>query len=85
MALSELTAAKIDHGLAALALDQLHGIAPPDGQVTTADIATRAGVSESTIRNIERMALARLASELLKQDLPAYLTRKLLQSLSPKN
>lgn len=60
--LQNLTAAKIDHGLAKLALDQLNGQAPPPGQVSLADLAKRAGVSEATILKIERMALAKLHS-----------------------
>lgn len=58
--LHDLTAAKIDHGLAKLAMDQLTGKARPPGQVSLSDIAQRAGVSEGTILNIERMALAKV-------------------------
>lgn len=58
--LTDLTAAKIDHGLASLALDQLHGQAPPPGQVSLSELASRAGVSETTIFKLERIALAKL-------------------------
>lgn len=58
--LQDLTATKIDNGLAKLAMDQMEGIAPPPGQVTLADIARRAGVSEATVYKIERVALAKL-------------------------
>jgi hypothetical protein len=83
MALSELTAAKLDHGLAALALDQLRGEAPPDGQVSLADIARRAGVSEGTVLKLERLALAKLAAGLMRSDLPPHLARKLSRILHP--
>jgi hypothetical protein len=74
--LSEDTAAKIDHGLAALALDQLRGTAPAPGEVSAATLARYAGVSESTILNIERLALAKLARE-LGETLPPNLLRRL--------
>ncbi len=63
--LTEHTEAKIDHGLAKLAKDQLEGNAPPPGQVTQKDIAERSGVSEATISNMERMAMAKLQAALL--------------------
>lgn len=62
--ISETTAARIDHGLASLALDQLRGTAPPPGQVSTAEIARRAGVSEATVAKLQMIALAKLARHL---------------------
>jgi len=60
-------AAKIDKGLAKLAEDQKAGIAPPPGEVSLAEIARRAGVSYSTVLNIERMALAKVYAALIKE------------------
>jgi hypothetical protein len=74
--LSEDTAARIDHGLAALALDQLRGTAPIPGEVSAATLASYAGVSETTILKIERIALAKLARE-LRLDLPPRYLRRL--------
>lgn len=62
--LSDKSAAKIDHGLASLALAQLTGNAPPPGQVTLAELAKRCSVSEATILKLERMALAKLRAAL---------------------
>lgn len=62
--LNPLTAAKLDHGLAKLALDQLTGQAPPPGQVSLADLAARSGLSKATIQQIERIALAKVAARL---------------------
>lgn len=81
MALSELTAAKLDHGLACLALDQLRGEAPPAGSVSPQDIAARAGLSEKTVRTIETMALAKIARA-LRHDLPPHLAKRLSRMLS---
>ena len=58
--LQDLTAAKIDGGLAKLVMDQMEGNAPPPGQVSLGDIARRSGVSEATVLKIERVALAKL-------------------------
>lgn len=80
--LNDLTAAKIDHGLAKLALDQLAGEAPPPGQVTLADLARRAGVSEATILKIERIALAKVAARLAAEQLPPHLERRAALALS---
>lgn len=81
--LTPITAAKIDHGLARLALDQLTGAARPPGEVTLSDIARRADVSEATIRQIEKTALAKIAAGLLAQgDLPPHLARQISQALS---
>lgn len=77
--LSDLTAAKLDHGLAKLALDQLTGAAPPPGEVSLSDLARRSGVSEATIRRIERIALAKLAAALASSDLPPHLARRVSQ------
>lgn len=80
--LSEITAAKVDHGLASLAVDQLTGKAPPPGQISRAELARRAGVSETVISKIERIALAKAAAAILSQpDLPAHLRARLSQSL----
>lgn len=59
-------AAKIDQGLAKLAEDQKAGIAPPPGEVSLAEIARRAGVSDATVLNIERIALAKVHAALIK-------------------
>lgn len=76
--LNPLTAAKIDHGLAKLELDQLAGEAPPPGQVTLTDLARRAGVSEGTILKIERIALAKMAAALAADgELPPRLAKRL--------
>ena len=85
MALSELTAAKLDHGLAALALDQLRGQAPRKGQVSLADIATRAGVSPATVLHIERIALAKVAIGLMRQGVPPEISRKLARFIQPES
>ncbi len=60
-------AAKIDQGLAKLAEDQKAGIAPPPGEVSLAEIARRAGVSDSTILKLERIALAKVHAALIKE------------------
>ena len=81
--LSETTAAKLDHGLASLALDQLRGTAPQPGQVSLAEIARRSGVSEKTVAQVERIALAKIARQLAATSLPPHLSRRissLLQS-----
>lgn len=75
--LHPLTAAKLDHGLAKLALDQLRGQAPPPGKVSLADLARRAGVSEATVLKVERIALAKVAAALGQTDLPPNLARRI--------
>lgn len=71
--LTELTAAKIDAGLLQLEIDQRTGAAPPPGEVSLADLATRAGVSEATILDLQRLALAKLARALRADGLPPHL------------
>ena len=71
------TEAKIDHGLAKLAMDQLTGEAPPPGGVTHADIAVRAGVSKATIIRIERIALAKVQRALLSSDIDPSILKRL--------
>ena len=85
MALNPITAAKIDHGLAALQLDQLTGKAPSTASL--AEIAKRAGVSVATVRQVERLALAKVAKALAADpDVPAPLAAALLKSISnPKS
>lgn len=76
---NEETAAKIDHGLAVLALDQLTGKAPPPGQVSLALMASYCGVSEDTIRKQQRMALAKVYTALTSEHadlLPAHYLRR---------
>lgn len=63
--INDHTAAKIDHGLAKLAMDQLAGQAPPPGQVSLATMARYCGVSEATILKQERMSLAKVHAALL--------------------
>ncbi len=83
--LTDLTAAKIDHGLARLALDQLEGRAPT-GKVSVREIASRAGVADATILKIERMAIAKITARLLSDpDLPPHLARRLARALSNSN
>lgn len=72
--LTELTAAKIDAGLLQLELDQRTGKAPPPGEVSLADLAQRAGVSEATILDLQRLALAKLARALRADGLPPHLS-----------
>lgn len=84
MALNATTAAKIDHGLAALRLDQLTGAAPPPGEVSVHDIARRAGVSPATIQKLELIARAKIANAILADpDLPPSMARKLSSLLNP--
>lgn len=64
--LRPITAAKLDQGLAKLAMDQLEGTAPPPGQVSLADIARRAGLSEKCILDFERITLAKVYHALLQ-------------------
>ena len=74
--LSPRTDAKLAKGLRLLAEDQRAGHAPPAGEVGRSDIARRAGVSEGTILNIERMFKARLASSILRDPhAPHHLAR----------
>lgn len=73
--LTELTAARIDAGLLQLEIDQRTGHAPPPGEVSLADLATRAGVSEATILDLQRLALAKLARGLRADGLPPHLAR----------
>lgn len=74
--LSPKTEAKLAAGLRRLAEDQAGGKAPMPGEVTRAEIARRAGVSESTIANIERLFAARLALSLLNDpDTSPHLAR----------
>lgn len=74
--LSPRTEKKLADGLLILAVEQAVGAAPPDGEVTRADIARRAGVSETTILNIERLFQARLANAILEDPkAPRHLTR----------
>jgi len=73
----------LDTALASLRADQERGIAPPPGAVTQAEIARRAGLSEASIRNIEQVAIAKLAAGLLRQgDLPPRVTAALRNYLS---
>jgi hypothetical protein len=71
--LTPLTAAKIDAGLLQLEIDQRTGQAPPPGEVSLADLASRAGVSEATILDLQRLALAKLARALRADGLPPHL------------
>lgn len=80
--LNPLTAAKLDHGLASLALDQLEGKAPPPGEVSLAELARRAGVSEATVQKVERIALAKVAARLAEGNLPPHLARRIARQLS---
>jgi transcriptional regulator with XRE-family HTH domain len=82
--MTSTTAAKLDHGLASLALDQLRGIAPPPGKVSVAEIARRAGLSEATVAQVERIALAKLARQLTGH-LPPHLSKKLSAQLQTTN
>ena len=75
--LTEKTAAKIDDGLVQLVADQLVGAAPPPGKVSIADLADRAGVTVSTIRKIERIALAKVAAGLLARGIDARLAKRI--------
>jgi transcriptional regulator with XRE-family HTH domain len=82
--MTELLAAKLDHGLAALELDQLRGLAPVPGKVSLSDLAERAGVSPATVLQIERRALAKLAAGLLQSgNLPPHLRSQLVSYLNP--
>ena len=82
--LNDLTAAKIDHGLARLALDQLQGLAPT-GRVSVREIASRAGVADATILKIEHMAVAKIAARLLADpEIPPHLARRIARALSAK-
>lgn len=81
--LSPRTDAKLTKGLRRLAQDQRRGHAPPAGEVTRADIARRAGVSEGTILNIERMFAARVALGLINDpETPKHLVRAARSYLS---
>jgi hypothetical protein len=73
--MTEDIAARIDHGLAALALAQLRGEAPAPGQVSAATLASYAGVSEETIRRLEKLALAKIRHQLRDTLPPATLRR----------
>lgn len=77
--LSELTAAKLDHGLAALRLAQLRGEEPSGpGEVSLATIARYCGCSADTVQRIERIALAKLAHGLRASGLPPHLAGRLV-------
>jgi hypothetical protein len=81
--MNPLTLARIDHGLASLAMDQLRGVAPPPGQVSPEEIARRAGVSKSSVLRLEMIAKAKLAAALISDpELPPHLRRKLAATLS---
>lgn len=83
MALCKTTARKLDEGLAALVIEQRLGLAPEPGSVSRADIARRAGVSEGTIANLEKLALAKVAIALRQTpDLPPHLYRAICRFLS---
>ena len=75
--LTDITAAKIDHGLAKLAMDQLAGSAPLPGEVSIEDLATRAGVSKQTVAKLERIALAKVAAGLLARGLDERLAKRI--------
>jgi transcriptional regulator with XRE-family HTH domain len=80
------TATKLDAALAFLREQQSSGEAPPPGEVTRAELARRAGVSEDTIARIERQFRARLAAALLSYpDLPRHLSRRIASSISPSS
>ena len=80
--LTDLTAAKIDHGLAKLALDQLKGEGPVPGKVTQEDMASRAGISRSSYRRYEQSVLAKFSARLLAEpDLPPFLVRRIADRL----
>lgn len=82
--MTELTAAKLDHGLASLALDQARGLAPPPGYVSLSDLARRSNLSEATVAKIERIALAQCALKLTGH-LPPHLAKKLSAQLQTTN
>lgn len=56
--LTALTAAQLDHGLAAIALAQRLGELPP-GPVSIRTLAAYSGLSPSTIAKYETLAIAR--------------------------
>jgi transcriptional regulator with XRE-family HTH domain len=81
--ISPQTDLKLAKGLRRLAKDQRRGSAPPPGEVSRADIARRAGVSEITIANIERLFAARLAAALLNDpSTPTNLIRQARLTIS---
>lgn len=81
--LTPLTAAQLDHGLAALRACQLIGDAddgetiPVPGEVSLRTLAEYCGVSEATILGVERMALAKLARGLREEGLPPHLAARI--------
>ena len=56
--LTDLTAAQLDHGLAAIALAQRLGELPP-GPVSRCTLAAYSGLSLSTIARLEKQVLAK--------------------------
>lgn len=74
--LTPSTASKIDQGLSRLRAAQADGSAPPAGQITNEEIATWCRVSERTIRELERIALAKVLRGLKAAGLPPHLATK---------
>lgn len=74
--LTPSTASKIDQGLSRLRAAQADGSATPAGQITIEEIANWCGVSRRTIRELERVALAKVLQRLKADGLPARLVGK---------
>ena len=83
--LNPLTAAQLDHGLAALRACQILVDAedsepvPAPGEVSLRHLAQYCGVSEATILGVERIALAKVARGLRDHGLPPHLADRLCQ------
>lgn len=92
--LTDLTAAKIDHGLAALRAAQLlgeqgHGddgeLVPEPGEVSGRYLAACCGVSLRTIQLLEKRVRDKFAAALISEGIAPNATAKILDYLSPSN
>lgn len=89
--LTQRTAARLDHGLAALSLAQTMaqlGIdaddgerIPEPGRCSLADLAAYCGVSEDTILRLERAGIAKLAAGLIDRGVSSRLAAALVERL----
>lgn len=83
--LSELTDLKLQLAALELEMKRISGDLSPSEPIPVAEYARLAGLSESTVKNVLRVALCRVTAKLLQDpDLPPHLARAAVSSLTER-